>query len=266
VASAIAGFQGPQGAQGEPGVQGAQGAQGAQGSIQGSQGEAGAQGPQGAQGPAGAIGAQGVQGNLGVQGTLGVQGAGAQGPQGAQGNTGNQGADGGPQGAQGPAGAQGAQGATGRAGIQGAAGTQTAVGTSVPALGVNIAAGPTGTLQATGTITQNFSDIRLKDNIETIKDAGEKLYRMNGIFYTYNKLAETYGYTDRDRQVGLIAQEVQKVLPEAVSIAPFDSDKKQQSKSGKNYLTINYGALLPLIVETIKEQQREIELLKGLLE
>ena len=47
-----------------------------------------------------------------------------------------------------------------------------------------------------------------------------------------------FGYNDYKRQVGVIAQEVQKVLPESVKIAPFDMDVEGNSKSGENYLTV----------------------------
>jgi hypothetical protein len=162
----------------------------------------------------------------------------------------------GPTGPTGPTGTPGAQGAPGAAG---------SLSTSVSALGVNIAAGATGTLQATGTITAGYSDIRLKDNIESIKNAGEKLYQLSGVLYTQNKLAEQFGYHSYESQVGLIAQEVQKVVPEIVRQAPFDIDQNGESKSGENYLTVQYEKLIPLIVETVKEQQREIEQLEGAL-
>jgi hypothetical protein len=129
----------------------------------------------------------------------------------------------------------------------------------VSALGVGTAAGPTGTIRATNSITSFYSDIRLKDNIEYVKNAGEKLYKLNGMFYKQNELAEKYGYKNYSQQVGLLAQEVQSVVPEAVFPAPFDIDANEKSKSGMNFLTIKYEMLIPLIIETIKEQQRELE-------
>lgn len=48
-------------------------------------------------------------------------------------------------------------------------------------------------------------------------------------------------------------------MPEAVCPAPFDSDQNDNSISGEKYLTVHYERLLPLIIETIKEQQLEIE-------
>ena len=124
---------------------------------------------------------------------------------------------------------------------------------------MNTAAGPTGNIQATSNITAYFSDIRLKDNIEYIKNAGEKLYALRGIIYKYNELANQYGYKDKKTYSGVIAQEVQRVLPEIVKRAPFDNDGKDGSLSGDYYLTVQYDKLIPLIIETIKEQQKEIE-------
>jgi hypothetical protein len=57
------------------------------------------------------------------------------------------------------------------------------------------------------------------------------------------------GYDNPDRQVGLSAQEVEKILPEVVKKAPVD----------KKYKTIQYEKLIPLLIEGIKEQQLQIE-------
>jgi hypothetical protein len=58
-------------------------------------------------------------------------------------------------------------------------------------------------------------------------------------------------------EVGLSAQAVQRVLPEIVKIAPFDSVRNAEgvivSKSGENYLTMSYERLTPVFVEAIKE-------------
>jgi hypothetical protein len=72
--------------------------------------------------------------------------------------------------------------------------------------------------------------------------------------------------------LGLSAQEVQRVFPNIVSLAPFDrkvylpnktkTDTSPESKSGENYLTIDYSKLVPVLVEAIKELKAEIEELK----
>ena len=72
--------------------------------------------------------------------------------------------------------------------------------------------------------------------------------------FNWNELAEKeVGYDRQEGQVGLLAQDLQKVLPEAVKIAPFDSDPSGSSISGENYLTIQYERVVPLLVESIKE-------------
>ena len=63
-------------------------------------------------------------------------------------------------------------------------------------------------------------------------------------------------------KVGVSAQEVQKVLPEAVKLAPFDKNDYGESISGENYLTVQYEKLVPLLIEAIKEQQTQVEELK----
>ena len=67
---------------------------------------------------------------------------------------------------------------------------------------------------------------------------------------------------DKKEQVGVIAQEVEKVLPQIVVPAPFDiaqdADGNEYSKSGENYKTVQYDKLVPLLIEAIKEQQETI--------
>jgi hypothetical protein len=59
---------------------------------------------------------------------------------------------------------------------------------------------------------------------------------------------------------------VQEILPDAVALAPFDTDHVNGgSLSGENYLTVYYEKLIPLLIEGIKEQQSQIEELKNLI-
>ena len=97
-----------------------------------------------------------------------------------------------------------------------------------------------------GTVTVN-SDIRFKKNIETISDALQRVLQMRGVFY--NRL-ET-----ESREVGVIAQEVQKVVPEAVI---------ENEQNG--VLSVAYGNLIGVLIEAIKEQQKQIEDLRFSIE
>ena len=66
--------------------------------------------------------------------------------------------------------------------------------------------------------------------------------------------------------VGVFAQDVEKVQPEAVDLAPSDNGKDNKSISGENYLTVQYEKLVPLLIESIKELKQEIKELKAYLE
>ena len=121
----------------------------------------------------------------------------------------------------------------------------------------------TGEIRATGNITAYYSDERLKDFHGKIENAVDKVKSLNGYYYSENEKAKEYGYEKQDKkQVGVSAQEVEKVLPEIVSLAPFDIAEDGTSKSGEDYKTVDYEKLVPLLIEAIKEQQTQIDYLK----
>jgi hypothetical protein len=134
------------------------------------------------------------------------------------------------------------------------------------AVGATTPSGTAGEIRATNAITAFYSDLRLKTNVQQITNALDKVEQLSGIVYTQNKLAETFGYTDYSQQVGVFAQDVKKVQPEAVKLAPFDLDENGQSKSGENYLTVQYEKLVPLLIESVKELRKEISLIKKQLD
>jgi hypothetical protein len=122
-----------------------------------------------------------------------------------------------------------------------------------------------------GGIYQYYSDERLKNILGRIPNALEKISQIDGFYYKSNELAFTAaGYDDNYKlQVGLSAQQVQKVLPEIVSIAGFDTHFPDPddhsiitSKSGENYLTIQYEKITPLLIEGIRELKDELDELK----
>jgi hypothetical protein len=119
-------------------------------------------------------------------------------------------------------------------------------------------------LSVVGDVVANTSDKRLKTKIVNIDSPLEKISKINGVYFNWNETAkELTGKDTEQREVGFIAQEVQSILPEIVKQAPFDTiEHTNESKSGENYLTIQYEKIVPLLVECIKELKLEIEELK----
>ena len=131
-------------------------------------------------------------------------------------------------------------------------------------LGIGTAAsGTTGEIRATGDITSAYSDGRLKTNVEEISNALDIISGMRGVRYKASDELTKYGMQASKRtQVGVIAQEVQRVMPEVVTLAPFDIDENNESKSKENYLTVSYERLVPVLIQAIKELKKEVEELK----
>lgn len=98
-----------------------------------------------------------------------------------------------------------------------------------------------GSIYATGDVVA-YSDCRKKTNIVTINNALETVTKMRGVFY------DKIGEEEKGRQLGVIAQEVNEVLPEAVTYA------KDIDEYG-----VKYGNMVGLLLEAIKEQQSQIE-------
>jgi hypothetical protein len=110
----------------------------------------------------------------------------------------------------------------------------------------------TGRVSATGDVIAFASDERLKTNIKPIDSALEKVMKLNGFTYNFNDIGEKLGFDATITHVGVSAQQVQSVLPEAVKPAPASDE----------YLTVQYEKLVPLLIESIKELKNEIEELK----
>ena len=119
-----------------------------------------------------------------------------------------------------------------------------------------------GDLECTGNIVAYYSDERLKTITGNLENPLDKINTLNGFTYVNNELAESFGYIETKQQVGISAQQIQKVLPEAVSLAPFDTDDDGTSKSGEKYLTVDYSKIVPLLIEGIKELSSEVDKLK----
>lgn len=113
----------------------------------------------------------------------------------------------------------------------------------------------TGRIDATNDVVAfATSDRRLKENIKPIKNALCKVIGVSGNTFDWKKLSEQevkdiHGNTGRD--VGVIAQEIEEILPEAVTTR--DS----------GYKAVNYEKIVPLLIEAIKDQQKQIDELKS---
>jgi trimeric autotransporter adhesin len=92
-----------------------------------------------------------------------------------------------------------------------------------------------------GTLTQ-LSDVRLKKDISPIQNSLQKIIQLNG--YSYHWKNEQ---SDSSLQIGVLAQEVQKLFPDLVK------------EDSKGMLSVNYSGLIPVLIESVKEQQQLIE-------
>jgi hypothetical protein len=127
--------------------------------------------------------------------------------------------------------------------IQGAVG----IGTSVPdaTLSVNGGADKPG-----GGSWGTFSDRRLKTLDGAFGSGLSKILKINPVRYRY-KADNAMGIRDTDEHIGVVAQEIQKVIPEAVT------------ENSKGYLLVNNDPIIWAMLNAIKEQQREIRDLKS---
>ena len=120
-----------------------------------------------------------------------------------------------------------------------------------------------GAIYATGNITAYYSDARLKTVSGKIENALDKVAQLSGVYYTNNSVAKSFGYDSDEVQVGVLAQDVEAVLPQIVKAAPFDLDEHGNSKSGENYKTVQYERLVPLLIEAINELQAKVKALES---
>jgi len=119
---------------------------------------------------------------------------------------------------------------------------------------------------AAGNVTA-YSDIRVKENLEKIPNALDKVCQING--YTYDRTdnpepatpeetVDTFDHNLSRRHVGLIAQELLTVLPEAVTGGPCNREGSED-----DHFSVAYGNVVALLVEAIKELKAEVEELKN---
>jgi hypothetical protein len=118
-----------------------------------------------------------------------------------------------------------------------------------------------GTWNVTGDVVAYASDKRLKENIKPISNSLNKLLSLSGVTFDWNSLSEKAGFIAKRKynEIGVLAQDVEAVIPQAVEYAPFDRNSDGTSISGENYLTVKYEKIVPLLIEAVKEQQVQIE-------
>jgi hypothetical protein len=142
------------------------------------------------------------------------------------------------------------------------ANSRLGIGTATPIRQLHVV----GEIIATDNIVSYYSDERLKTKIGDINEPLKIINKLNGFYYIPNELARINGITNTDKEIGLSAQDVQRVLPEIVNIAPFDlatdEEGRKISKSGENYLTMSYERLAPVFVEAIKELEQKNNVLE----
>jgi len=111
------------------------------------------------------------------------------------------------------------------------------IGSTAPAYKLDVA----GTIRATGDVIA-YSDARIKENVVTLENSLEKVQNLRGV--SYNKIGEP------EKKIGVIAQEVLEVLPEVVS------------QDSEGTYSVAYGNITAVLIEAIKEQQKQIDELK----
>jgi hypothetical protein len=99
-----------------------------------------------------------------------------------------------------------------------------------------------GSIRASQGVLTN-SDERLKDNIETIDGGLERVQELRGVSFNWTN--------QEDKTLGFIAQEIKEVLPEVVK------------EDNKGFYQVDYSAVVPVLVEAIKDLKAEIEELKN---
>ena len=151
---------------------------------------------------------------------------------------------------------------------------------SITFLGIGGVLANDGNINCQAEVIAYSSDKRLKENISPIENPLEKIKKLRGVYFDWkDNLKETVGFEpDKDwakNEIGMIAQELEEVIPQAVCRAPFDISygNKVLYKNGERtdgetepYKTIKMEKIVPLLIESVKEQQKQIELLTKKIE
>lgn len=112
-----------------------------------------------------------------------------------------------------------------------------------------------GTIRCNNDIWAFLSDGRLKENFQKEEDPLALIWKLNAGWYNFTDEAERLAgpsYTPNKKHFGWIAQDFQQVFPAYTGPAPFDTDEKGNSITGKNFITIQAEKAVPLMGEGIK--------------
>jgi len=109
-----------------------------------------------------------------------------------------------------------------------------------------------GNARFTGNVTAYASDARLKENIKPIENPLEKLSKIRGVTYDWKDGIENFDPKCKT-ETGVIAQEIEAVIPDAISPAPFNEE----------YKTVEKDKIIALLIEAVKELKAEVDELKA---
>lgn len=115
---------------------------------------------------------------------------------------------------------------------------------------------PDGTMIASGNIGA-YSDPRLKDDTEPITGALDIIQQLNGVRFTWNGITNLIGKPGQ-RDIGVLADQVEAVLPELVSLSIPDIDN-----DGERWRVVDYAKLTPVLIEAVKELSDRVKELEA---
>lgn len=115
---------------------------------------------------------------------------------------------------------------------------------------------PDGTMIASGNIGA-YSDPRLKEEVEPIGGALAIIEQLNGVRFTWNNKTKLIGKPGQ-RDIGVLADQVEAVLPELVSLSMPDSDN-----DGEQWRVVDYAKLTPVLIEAVKELSARVKELEA---
>lgn len=117
--------------------------------------------------------------------------------------------------------------------------------------------GPTGDMVAAGNVAA-YSDPRLKDDVSRIRRPLEIIEQLDGVRFTWNHKSKLIGRPGH-RDIGVLADQVEAVLPEIVGRSIEDEDN-----DGERWRVVAYDKLVPVLIEGVKELHARVKMLEGL--